>query len=112
MTTIERMLEESIDLGEEDVEQRLLIAARNDADQILNALKRQLGEYSQLIDDAERGTIAVVASRLAGRGEETDRDLIGRLVEELNELTTPFAERIMDHAIKLVVEKKSVEELS
>ena len=109
---LERMLEESIDLGEEDVEQRLLIAARNDADQILNALNRQLSEYSQLIDDAERDTIAVAASRLVAAREETDRELIGRLVEELNDLTTPFAERIMDHAIKLVVEKKSVEELS
>jgi hypothetical protein len=30
----------------------------------------------------------------------------------LNEVTTPFAERIMDAAIKLALEKKSVEELS
>ena len=36
---IERMLEESIDFGEQDIEQRLLIAARNDADQLLGALK-------------------------------------------------------------------------
>jgi molecular chaperone DnaK (HSP70) len=39
---IERMLEESIDLGEEDLEQRLLIVARNDADQIMTALRKQL----------------------------------------------------------------------
>jgi len=30
----------------------------------------------------------------------------------LNEVTTPFAKRIMDVAIKLALEKKSVEELS
>ena len=34
------------------------------------------------------------------------------LVEELNELTTPFAERIMDDAISRALEKKSIEELS
>ncbi len=45
----------------------------------------------------------------ARRGE--DRELIRRLVEQLNELTTPFAERIMDRAIKLALEKKSIEEL-
>ena len=42
---IERMLEESIDLGEQDIEQRLLIVARNDAAQLLGALTKQLGEY-------------------------------------------------------------------
>ena len=42
---IERMLEEAIDLGEQDLEQRLLITARNDAEQILVALRKQLGEF-------------------------------------------------------------------
>jgi Fe-S protein assembly chaperone HscA len=109
---IEQMLEESIDMGEQDVELRLLIAARNDAEQILNALKRQLGEYGDLIDSAERAAIANVAGRLETAYQGEDRDLIGQLVEELNEVTTPFAERIMDQAIKLALEKKSVEELS
>jgi molecular chaperone DnaK len=108
---IERMLEESIDRGEEDVEQRLLIAARNDAEQILNALDRQLGEYSQLIGDNERGRIAAMSARLSTARDGNDRELIGRLVEELNDLTTPFAERIMDHAIKLALEQKSVNEV-
>ncbi|HUN56662.1 MAG TPA: Hsp70 family protein, partial [Candidatus Binataceae bacterium] len=109
---IEQMLEESIDLGEEDVEQRLLIAARNDADQLLNALRRQLGEYADLINEAERVKIAEAVAGLEAAYQREDRELIGRLVEELNEITTPFAERIMDHAIKLALEKKSIEELA
>ncbi|MGH8336888.1 MAG: Hsp70 family protein, partial [Gammaproteobacteria bacterium] len=109
---IEQMLEESIDLGEQDVEQRLLIASRNDADQLLNALKRQLGEYGDLIDDGERVKIGEVVAQLETAYQGKDRELIGRLVEELNEVTTPFAERIMDHAIRLALEKKSVEELA
>jgi Fe-S protein assembly chaperone HscA len=109
---IEQMLEESIDLGEQDVEQRLLIASRNDADQLLNALKRQLGEYADLIDDGECVKIGEAVGKLEAAYRGEDRELIGRLVEELNEVTTPFAERIMDQAIKLALEKKSVEELS
>ena len=109
---IERMLEESIDFGEQDIEQRLLISARNDADQILTALEKQLREYGGLVDEDERRRIAEVAARveLARRGE--DRELLSKLVEELNEVTTPFAERIMDGAIKLALENKSIEELS
>jgi Fe-S protein assembly chaperone HscA len=109
---IERMLEESIDFGEQDIEQRLLISARNDADQLLAALERQLREYGELVDGDERRRIEEVRARLvlARRGE--DRERLSNLVEELNEVTTPFAERIMDRAIKLVLEKKSIEEVT
>src|SRR5277367_3003361 len=109
---IERMLEEAIDLGEQDLEERLLISARNDADQILGALRKQLGEFGQLASVDERSRMDEVAERLEAARTGTDRELIAELVEELNEITTPFAERIMDAAIKLALEKKSVEELS
>src|SRR5579863_2479729 len=109
---IERMLEEAIDLGEQDLEERLLISARNDADQILGALRKQLGEFGRLIDAGERARMDEVAERLEAARTGADRELIAKLVEELNEVTTPFAERIMDAAIKLALEKKSVEELS
>ncbi|HEV2169663.1 MAG TPA: Fe-S protein assembly chaperone HscA, partial [Candidatus Binatus sp.] len=109
---IERMLEEAIDLGEQDLEERLLISARNDADQILGALRKQLGEFAPLVEAEERARMEDVVERLEAARKGTDRELIAKLVEELNEATTPFAERIMDAAIKLALEKKSVEELS
>ncbi|HSR57843.1 MAG TPA: molecular chaperone DnaK [Candidatus Binataceae bacterium] len=109
---IERMLEEAIDLGEQDLEQRLLITARNDAQQILSALSKQLGEWSHLVEPEERRTIDETARSLGAAEKGTDRELIAKLVEELNQLTTPLAERIMDAAIKQALEKKSVEELS
>ena len=109
---IERMLEEAIDLGEQDLEERLLISSRVDAEQILGALGKQLGEFGALVDANERARMDVVAERLEAARKGTDRELIAQLVEELNEITTPFAERIMDAAIKLALEKKSVEELS
>ncbi len=109
---IERMLEEAIDLGEQDLEQRLLIVARNDAEQILGALRKQLGEFPELIEGGERARLEEAAERLDAARKTEDRELISRLVEELNELSTPFAGRIMDFAIKQALEKKSVEEVS
>jgi molecular chaperone DnaK len=109
---IERMLEEAIDLGEMDVEERLLIVARNDAHQILSALAKQLGEWGHLASAEERAAFEQASARLEAASQGTDRELISRLVEELNEMTTPFAERIMDAAIKQALEKKSIEELS
>ena len=109
---IERMLEEAIDLGEVDVEERLLIVARNDARQILSALAKQLGEWGHLVSAEERTAFEQASAKLEAASQGTDRELISKLVEELNEMTTPFAERIMDAAIKQALEKKSIEELS
>jgi molecular chaperone DnaK (HSP70) len=109
---IERMLEESIELGEGDIEQRLLINARNEANHLLTALAKQLKDYGELIDSRERQGIEQAAAELESVRSSEDRTLIAHLVEQLNELTTPFAERIMNHAISQALEKKSIEELS
>jgi Fe-S protein assembly chaperone HscA len=108
---IERMLEEAIDLGEQDLEQRLLITARNDAEQILSALRKQLGEWAGLIDRTEREAVEAEADRLEVARVGTNRELISKLVEDLNEATTPFAQRIMDAAIKRALEKRAVDDL-
>jgi molecular chaperone DnaK (HSP70) len=109
---IERMLEESIDLGEQDLEHRLLINARNDASQLMTALAKQLKDYSELIGDEERRRIDQVAAQLEAANSGNDRALITQLVEQLNDLSTPFAERIMNYAISRALEKKSIDELS
>jgi molecular chaperone DnaK len=109
---IERMLEEALDLGEEDIEQRLLINTQNEAVQLLTALEKQLKDYSELVEAEERRRIEDAAAELSGVRSGDNRELIARLVERLNEITTPFAERIMNHAISQALESKSIEELS
>src|SRR5712692_2953976 len=110
---IERMLEEAIDLGEQDLEERLLISSRNDAEQILAALNKQLREYRELLEsDQELQRIEECAARLETARRSEERESISGLVEELNDLTTPFAGRIMDQAIKQALEKRSIEEVS
>ncbi|HTW88558.1 MAG TPA: Fe-S protein assembly chaperone HscA [Candidatus Binataceae bacterium] len=109
---IERMLEEAIDHGEDDIAERLLITARNAAEQIIAAVRKQLHDYTRLVTPVERTEIEALMGRVEAARHGADREQIENLVEELNQLTTPFAERIMDEAIKLALEKKTVEELS
>src|SRR5579863_4391865 len=109
---IERMLEESIDLGEEDIEQRLLIIARNDAQQIMTALRKQLKDYAGLIEAGERARMEALAAELEVARDGVDRERIAHLVEVLNEVSTPFAERIMDQALRSAVEKHTLEQIS
>jgi molecular chaperone DnaK len=109
---IERMLEESIDLGEADLEERLLIVARNDAQQLVTALRKQLKDHAGLIQAGERAGMEALAEELEVARAGADRELIGRLVEELNEISTPFAERIMDQALHTALEKHTLEQIS
>jgi len=71
-----------------------------------------LKEYGGLVSAQERDAIESLAARLNTAREGSDRELMVKLVDELNEATTPFAHRIMEQAIKLALEKRSVEEVS
>src|SRR5262245_50176360 len=97
---VERMVEESFTYAEADVETRLLVEARNEADTVLTHVERALRQAGSLVGDAERRTIetAVTALRQARAGD--DRDAIRERTTELNHATEPLAERMMDAALK------------
>ncbi len=106
---IERMLEESIDHAEEDVSARLLIEARNDAEALLEATRKALS--SATLEDEERARIDAALTRLETAARETDYNRIRDLTDELNQITTPLAQRIMDSSIKEALERKRVEDV-
>jgi Fe-S protein assembly chaperone HscA len=97
---VERMVEESFTYAEADVETRLLIEARNEADTVLTHVERALRQGAALLGDEERRTIegAVVALRRTRDGH--DRDAIRERTNELNQATEPLAERMMDAALR------------
>ncbi|MFN8624942.1 MAG: Fe-S protein assembly chaperone HscA [Candidatus Binatia bacterium] len=108
-TEIERMLEESIDHAEEDVGARLLIEARNDGEALLQATRRALERAAP--DAAERARIEAAMARLDESMRDPDHNRIRDLTDELNRVTTPLAQRIMDASIKDALERKRVEEV-
>jgi Fe-S protein assembly chaperone HscA len=97
---VERMVEESFTYAEADVETRLLIETRNEADTVLTHVSRALRQAGPLVGADERATIeaAVTALREARAGE--DRDAIRERTTELNHATEHLAERLMDAALK------------
>jgi len=105
---VEAMLEASIDHAEEDVMARLLIEARNDGDALLRATRKQLERALP----EEREAIDASMARLAVAMEETDHNRIRDLTEELNQATTPLAQRLMDTSIKEALERRRVDDLT
>ena len=106
---VERMLEESFDQAEADVSARLLIEARNDGDALLRATRKTLSGVT--VDAAERAVIDAAIARLEAAMQETDYNGIRDLTEELNRVTTPLAQRLMDTTIKEALEQKRIEEI-
>jgi molecular chaperone DnaK len=97
---VERMVEESFTYAEADVETRLLIETRNEADTVLTHVDRALRQAGPLVAGDERRTIeaAVAALRQARAGE--DRDAIRERTTDLNRATERLAEALMDAALK------------
>ncbi|MBI1814287.1 MAG: Fe-S protein assembly chaperone HscA [Deltaproteobacteria bacterium] len=105
---IERMLEESIDYAETDVIARLLIEARNDGAALVRASRKQIPHALS----AERPAIDAAIVKLETALQGTDYNYIRDVTEELNQVTTPLAERLMDASIKEALEHKRVEEVA
>jgi Fe-S protein assembly chaperone HscA len=99
-TDVERMVEESFTYAEADVETRLLIETRNEADTVLTHVDRALRQAGPLLAEGERQAIeaAVTALRQARAGE--DRDTIRDRTTDLNRATEHLAEVMMDAALK------------
>jgi molecular chaperone DnaK (HSP70) len=93
-------VEDSFTYAEADVETRLLIEARNEADTVLTHVGRALRQGANLVGDTERGAIeaAVAALRQARAGH--DRDAIRERTTDLNHATERLAEAMMDAALK------------
>jgi len=108
---IERMLEESIDLAEEDIQQRQLREARVEADMILHATHESLARERALLADGEAALIdrAVAALEAARAGE--DHVAIHDAVEALSGATEPFARRIMDRSLQEALASRRLEDL-
>ncbi len=105
---IERMLEESIDYAESDVAARLLAEARTDAETVLRQTERALRDSAALLEPGEEEHIRAAMHALRDAVSATDYNAIRDLSDKLNEVSTPFAQRIMSASLKSALEHKDV----
>ncbi|MCW5890684.1 MAG: Fe-S protein assembly chaperone HscA [bacterium] len=108
---IERMLEESFDFAESDVEQRFLREARVDADGILHATRGQLVKHADLLLAGEGEAIRAAMTALEAASACEDHLAIRDAVDALSHTTEPFAQRIMDGALQEAVGGRTLEDL-
>jgi Fe-S protein assembly chaperone HscA len=108
---VARMVEESFAYAEADVEARLLIEARNEADTVLTHVARALRQGGGLVTAEERERIGAALAELR-RARATDaRDLIHEKTTALNRATEHLAEVMMDAALKGALGSKRAAEI-
>ena len=97
---IERMIEDSFTYAEADVETRMLIEARNEADTVLTHAGRALSQGGELVTPAERASIEAAVAALRAARATDDRDGIHAATTAVNRATEHLAELMMDAALK------------
>jgi len=114
---VERMLIESFEHAEADIEARLLIDARNEAETVIHATEKSLRRpdfeklAAEVFEPGERERIdaALIDARQAIAG--ADRDRIHRTTEGLNQATRHLAEVVMNRSVREALAGKNVKDV-
>lgn len=105
-----QMLYDALQHGAEDMRLRVLTESRVEAKRVLAALASALAVDADLLTDDERSGIEAQMAALETAIEGEDRDAIGALVEELEMLSRPFAERRMDRGIRTALSGRELKD--
>ncbi|MNJ93159.1 Chaperone protein DnaK [compost metagenome] len=108
--TVEKMLIDSITNAKSDVEQRMLIEARSEGEQLVYTAERFIEKHKDLLIETEVTDTQRYIDSLKEALGSGDKDLILKKTDELNEFTRPFAERVMDTAIGQAMKGKKIDE--
>lgn len=107
--TVEKMLIDSITHAKSDVEQRMLIEARSEGEQLVYTAERFIEKHSEFLTEPEISDTKIHIDALKAALSTADKDDILKKADELNEFTRPFAERVMDVAVSSAMKGKSID---
>jgi molecular chaperone HscA len=106
---VEKMLIDSIQNAKEDVSKRMIIEARTEGEQMVYTVERFLEKNGAQVSEQEEQDTQKLISALKSSLSSGDKDLIHKSIDELNEFTRPFAERLMNTAISSAMKGKAIE---
>ena len=106
---VEKMLIDSVENAKEDVSKRMLIEARTEGEQMVYTVERFLAKNTEQVSETEIADTQNLIESLKNALGSGDKDLILKSIDELNEFTRPFADRLMNTAISTAMKGKAIE---
>jgi molecular chaperone HscA len=105
---VEKMLMDSIHHAKEDMQLRALVEAQTEGKILENAAKTFIEKNEQYLSEEEIASTKQALNKLEEKIHIGNKDEIQAAIEHLNNLTRPFAERLMDEAISSAMKGKKV----
>lgn len=107
-TEVETMLMESITHAKDDIAIRALVEARTEGEQLLQTTERFIQKNNSYLSAEEIKSTAAAMQALQMALTMDDKNLIHQKIESLNEVSRPYAERVMDIAVAFAMKGKIV----
>ena len=107
---VEQRLLESLTHAKEDIATRALVEASTEAEQMLSVTEKFMMKNAALLSKEEMTATANAMQALQLAITMEDKNLIQEKTEALNDLTRPFAERVMDSAISGALKGRGIDD--
>ena len=107
---VEQRLLESLTHAKEDIAKRALVEASTEAEQMLSVTEKFMMKNVALLSKEEMTATANAMQALQLAITMEDKNLIQEKTEALNDLTRPFAERVMDSAISGALKGRGIDD--
>lgn len=102
------MLLESLTNAKDDIATRALVEARTEGEQLLETTEKFISKNNSLLSPKELTDTALAMQSLQLSLTMADKNLIQAKIEELNDISRPYAERVMDEAISKAMSGKKI----
>lgn len=105
---VEQMLMDSLTHAKEDIQTRALVEATTEAEQMLETTEKFIAKHRALLTDEEIATTQAHMQQVRDAIAAKNKDLVQKETEQLNDVSRPFAERVMDAALKDAMKGKKI----
>jgi molecular chaperone HscA len=105
---VEKMLLDSVTYARTDMQRRALVEAQTEARQILDTTGQFIVKNRSILTDEEIRLTENAMNELTQQFSTDDKDAIHTAIEKLNEISRPYAERLMDTAISTAMKGKKI----
>lgn len=103
-----KMLLDSLQHAEADMQKRGLLEARNEANSIILAADKFIAQNKSWLQEAEIESIQGLKAQLVQKVADGTKDEINQAMEELNEYTSPLAQKAMEQVVSSALKGKQV----